>query len=179
MTRDEKIEAIRLIRENNRLRELALRLAEELVAILKDDRTRRMARVDVLALLILCVTTLSALAQSTTGKPFSILSAATTNCTLVYNDRALGKALHVINTTATTYYLKLYDKKTTPVAGTDTPNWRVPVPPQNTGGGVIGLSLEDLQFFSGVGLCLTGGILDSDSSNAATGVAINLSFFPQ
>lgn len=132
-----------------------------------------------LTVLFLCAATLSALAQATTGKPFSVLSTASTNCSLVYNDRALGKALHVINTTSTTYFLKLYDKKSAPVAGTDTPNWRVPIPPQNTGGGVVAVSLEDLGFFSGIGLCLTGGIADNDSSNAATGVAINLSFFPQ
>lgn len=39
MTRDEKIEAIHFIRENNRLRAIALRLAEEIVTILKKRRS--------------------------------------------------------------------------------------------------------------------------------------------
>lgn len=121
-----------------------------------------------------------ALAQGYTGKPFSALSTASNNSTLVYNDRALGKNLTVVNTTNTQFFLKLYDKKSAPTCGTDTPVWRVPIPPQNTGSGVVAVSLEDLEFFSGIGFCLTGGsIADNDNTNAATGVAINLSFFPR
>lgn len=120
-----------------------------------------------------------ALAQDITGKPFSALSTASNNATLVYNDRAVGKNLTVINTTATQYFFKLYDKKTAPTCGTDTPVWRIPIPQNTAGGGVVAVSLENMQFFNGIGFCLVANLADSDNTNAATGVAINMTYFPQ
>lgn len=107
------------------------------------------------------------------AKPYSYLSAASNNATLVYAGTSLVKWVLVVNTTATTYYLKLYSKASAPTCGTDTPALRIPVPPQ-ADGGVVALSLENSQFALGVGFCLVAGIADNDNTNAATGVAVNL-----
>lgn len=107
--------------------------------------------------------------------PRHYLSAATTNATLVRAGKGLLKVLLPVNTTSTIYYLKFYDKATLPVCGTDTPVLTIPVPnAAGAGGGVSLPSSDGLQFFNGLGFCLTGGIADNDATVAATGVVINL-----
>jgi hypothetical protein len=107
--------------------------------------------------------------------PLSYLSAASTNCTLVVNTGAVYKSGLFINTTATLYYLKLYDTNVVPTAGAGTPVRRIPIPfgTSSSGGGVPDNPLDGLSFRSGIGFCLTGGIADNDSSNAATGLTLN------
>lgn len=128
------------------------------------------------AFALLCIPQMAS-AQSLPSVPLSYLSAGTNNSTLVYGDNVLLKALVVINTNNTIYYLKLYNKRTAPTCGSDTPVWRIPVPANNTGGGFVVLSTEDMRFPLGLGFCLVGGIADSDNTNAATGVALNFAIF--
>jgi len=52
------------------------------------------------------------------GYPKKYLSAATTNSNLVRAGKTAVAAIVPVNTNATTYYLKLYDKATAPVCGT-------------------------------------------------------------
>lgn len=104
------------------------------------------------------------------GVPKHYLSTVSTNATLVYGARANVSAIMGFNTNATVYFLKIYDKATAPTCGTDTPVLTVPLP-QNTGNGVqLG---QGLQFANGVGFCITGAIADNDTSNAATGIAVD------
>lgn len=112
-----------------------------------------------------------ALAQSA---PKSYLSTVSTNCTQVFTGKAIIKDLLPINTTATLYYLKIYDTASTPTAGVGTPVLRVPVPfgASSAGGGVALPS--DFTFANGVGFCLTAGIADADTTNAAVGIVINM-----
>lgn len=120
-------------------------------------------------------------AQSLQTLPFSVLSTASTNCTLIDGSgQNILKWLAAVNTTTTIYYLKVYNTKATPVAGAGTPVLRIPLLPNNTnGGGLTGLGFDDSRFTLGIGFCLTGGIADSDSSNAATGVALNFGYLWQ
>jgi hypothetical protein len=122
---------------------------------------------------------LPAIAQSA---PKKFLSAASTNSTLVMAgvgaSGSIGGPAGVLlktavlgNTTATGYFLKLYNKATAPACGTDLPVQTFPVPPNQTvpidfGNGAI--------FPLGLGFCLTGAIGDTDNTAAAAGVAINL-----
>lgn len=130
---------------------------------------RSFARIAVAFALALAAITVA----SANENPFSYLSTASNNSTLVAPGPQLLRSVLVSNTTTTTYYLKIYDKLTAPTCGTDTPKMRVPIPPQSAGGGGVMLSFSSLQFTFGVGFCLTAGIADSDNTNAATGVAIN------
>jgi hypothetical protein len=108
--------------------------------------------------------------------PVKFISAASTNSNLVRAGRTTLHEIVTINTTTTIYYLKLYNKVTAPVCGTDTPLWTVPVPfgASNAGGGI---ALPTSLFFpAGLGFCLTGAVADNDTTPAATGIVINLGY---
>jgi hypothetical protein len=127
-----------------------------------------------------CLAAAPAAAQDYMSKPYTFLRGASTNSTLVYGQgQSLLQTVTIINTTAVTYFLKLYDKRTAPTCGTDTPVFVLPVPPQSTGGGVVAIGTSALQFTLGLGFCLVGGLPNNDSSNAATGVAINFGLVQQ
>lgn len=119
----------------------------------------------------------SLLATTTGGcTPGKILSAASNNSTLIGSagTRTLCK-LVAINTSATIYYLKTYDKATAPTCGTDTPVATYPIPPSN-GGVAVPLGTYGEAYALGLGICYVAGLADNDNTNAATGTAISYSF---
>lgn len=129
------------------------------------------------AMIALCAAA-PAFAQSS---PKKYLSAAGTNSTLVMaaspaigtgvNAGVLLKTLVGSNSTATAYFLKLYNKASAPTCGTDTPVQTIELPAGQTVPIDYGLgSIYPL----GLGFCLTGAIADNDTTAAAAGVAINL-----
>jgi hypothetical protein len=126
-------------------------------------------------LIAVAFTVLGLAAAHAQSAPAGFLSTVSTNATLVKTGPVLLKAILPINTTGAVYYLKLYDKATQPVCGTDVPKWRIPVPfgASNSGGGIDHTDNGGLQFTNGLGFCLTSGIADNDTGNAAAGIAIN------
>lgn len=113
------------------------------------------------------------------ANPVHYLSAASNNATNVKPAPGALYNLIAVNTTATIYYLKLYDKATAPTCGTDIPVHTLPVPPTPASSSPAPLVLDStvgINFNSGIGFCLTGGIADNDNTVAATGVAINFGF---
>lgn len=105
--------------------------------------------------------------------PRRYMSAATNNSTLVKAGRVIVGSLSATNSTATVYYLKLYDKATAPTCGTDTPVMTIAVPPNTVDPNVTPALGQGLSFFKGLGFCLVALIADNDNTSAATGVAIN------
>jgi hypothetical protein len=104
------------------------------------------------------------------------LSAASTNSTSVTGAASTLCSLSLINTTATLYYFKLYNKATAPTCNSDTVIQTIPVPASATGAGVVvNVGPYGSYFSAGIGFCLTGALADNDNTNAATGVAINYS----
>jgi hypothetical protein len=108
--------------------------------------------------------------------PAHYLSGATTNSTNVKATAGTLFSITAVNTTATIYYLKLYDKATAPTCGTDTPVHTLPVPASATGSGLTINPFIGLNFTTGIGFCLTGAIADADATSAAVGVAINVGY---
>lgn len=141
--------------------------------------TRIRAALAVLAVALGLAVAAPARAQEMQANPYSFLSAASTNSTLLYPGSSLLQNIIVINTTSTQYFLKIYNKATAPTCGTDTPALRIPIPPTASGGGVVAMGTGDMKFPLGVGVCLTGAIADNDSTVAATGVALNFGIVPQ
>ncbi len=104
------------------------------------------------------------------------LSAASTNSTSVTATQSTLCSLNVVNTTATLYYLKLYNKATAATCNSDTVLQTIPIPASATGAGIaVAIGPFGWDFSLGITFCLTGGIADNDNANAATGVAINYS----
>ena len=106
--------------------------------------------------------------------PFHYLSAASTNATSVLARHCRLEGVFAINTTAVVYYLKFYDKASAPTVGTDTPVFTVPVPGATGGAGVVVPFPGAVFFKNGLAFALTGALADLDTTNAATGVAIDL-----
>src|SRR6185437_1283442 len=57
-----------------------------------------------------------------------LVSAATTNSTLVKNSKGQVYGWSIYNKSAATVFVKLYNKATAPTIGTDTPVFTIPVP---------------------------------------------------
>lgn len=103
--------------------------------------------------------------------PYKKLSAAGTNSTLVLGRKSLVGYVAAFNTTATLYYLKLYNKATAPTCGTDVPVQTYALP---ANGGFVLPPGGSLNFPLGVGLCITTGFADNDTGAAAAGVVVNV-----
>lgn len=119
-------------------------------------------------LLTLVALTQPAFSQAVPKKYFS---AASTNSTNVYAGKGYFRGGLLVNTNATAYYLKLYDKATAPTCGTDTPFWTIPLPINSA---PVNMTFNDLQFANGLGFCITGALADNDTTVAATGIVVDL-----
>lgn len=116
---------------------------------------------------------------ATTGgaTPYHYLSTASTNSTLVSTGAHSLYEVTLINTTATLYYLRLYDATSAPTCSSGTGVVHTyPIPASASGAGVAVSVPFGVAFTNGLSFCLTGGIADTDNTNAATGVAVNLSY---
>jgi hypothetical protein len=105
--------------------------------------------------------------------------ASSTNCNEVFATTASQSisaiwGLNVVNTNATTYYLKFYDTATVPTAGSGTPKLVFALlqnQPLQKG------YLFGLPFKNGIGYCIVGAIADADSSNSAAGISVDVAHY--
>jgi hypothetical protein len=101
---------------------------------------------------------------------------ASTNATLAKSSSADLHSIEAYNTTASIKYLKLYNKISAPVVGTDVPFLTFALPPsarfykELANGGIY--------FSAGLGFALTGANGDSDTTALTAGdvVGLNLIF---
>ena len=103
-----------------------------------------------------------------------ITSAASTNSTNCKASAGQLYNLTLVNTTATTYYLRLYNLSSAPTCSSAT-GFIATIPVLATGG-VSQAKHVGQAFGTGIGFCLTGGGSSTDNSNAATGVYITLEY---
>lgn len=116
-------------------------------------------------------------AQENFTSRFKLISAATTNSTLIRAGVAKLGWLVVGNVGATVAYVKLYDKATAPTVGTDVPFATYMVPGSTTGG-VPQVIPVRLPIQLGLGLAITGLPTDADATAVALAqVVVNLSYF--
>lgn len=113
--------------------------------------------------------------DQTGGSGCSITSAASTNATNCKASAGRIMAMGVINTTTTTYYLRIYNLAASPTCSSATgfvQTW--PIPPGGAAGQAGGLTISfgsaGRAYATGIGYCLTGGSSSTDNTNAATGV---------
>lgn len=109
--------------------------------------------------------------------PSKVISAASTNSTLISTGAHNVYLAATGNTGAGVAFLKVYDKSTAPTCGTDTPKLTFIIPGNAAGagsniplGGDIGFSVT-----SGLGICITGVVTDADTTAvAANQVVVDL-----
>jgi hypothetical protein len=116
------------------------------------------------------VTTAGTPAAPTT--PFFLNSAASTNGALIITGTSGVQAFYATNIGATPAFVKLYNKATAPVVGTDVPEMIIPVPAAV--GGVPGVGeftpgFNGYRFALGLGIAVTGGMADADTTAVAAG----------
>lgn len=97
----------------------------------------------------------------------NLVSAASTNATSVKGTAAVLNTIYFGNNAATHAYVKIYDKATAPVVGTDTPVMTIMVPANGvaaTGAGYVGIRLT-----TGLAYAITGGAAVADTTAVAAG----------
>jgi hypothetical protein len=111
--------------------------------------------------------------------PYFLNSAATTNGALVITGTSGLTSLYATNTGAGAAFVKLYNKATAPVVGTDIPEMVIPIPAAVAGlPGVAApnIGFIGMRFALGLGIAITGGAADTDTSAVAAGqVKVKLS----
>lgn len=109
--------------------------------------------------------------------PCYITSAASTNATSCKGSAGTLYSVSAVNTTATLYYLRLYNTAAAPTCSSATGFIEtIPVPAATTGAGYVrDISVGDA-YGTGIGFCLTGGGSSTDNTNAATGVYLSLHY---
>ena len=129
------------------------------------------------------LSTVSAISNAGTpaapATPYFVNSAATTNGALILAGTSGLQAFWATNTGAAAAFVKLYNKATAPTVGTDVPEMIIPVPAAV--GGVPGVAqitpgVNGYRFPLGLGIAITGGVADSDTTAvAASHVKVKLS----
>lgn len=100
--------------------------------------------------------------------PFKLISAGSTNSTLVKAGATSLYGIQLSNINAAVRYLKLYDKATAPTVGTDTPVKTILIPGSTTGGvRDVNLPIAGIAFTLGLGIGLTTGVADNDTGAVA------------
>lgn len=100
-----------------------------------------------------------------------LISAASTNATNCKNAAGTIYGFRFVNTTATLYYLRLYNLSASPTCSSATGFIEsIPIPANASGAGVVAMEEVGEAYSTGIGFCFTGGSSSTDNTNAATGV---------
>jgi len=116
----------------------------------------------------------SAPATSGGATPCYLVSTASTNSTNCKNAAGQIYGYDFVNTTATIYYLRLYNASSAPTCSSATGFIRT-IPILATGGIARDISVGEA-YATGIGFCLTGGGSSTDNTNAAAGVYVTIHY---
>lgn len=111
--------------------------------------------------------------------PYFLNSAATTNGALILTGTSALQSFYATNEGATPAFVKLYNKATAPVVGTDVPEMTIPIPAAANGiPGVANpfVAFIGFRFALGLGIAITGAAAHTDTTAVAAGqVKVKLS----
>lgn len=99
-------------------------------------------------------------------------AAATTNATLVKSGSGYLFQILVTNTTATVKYLKIYNKASAPVVGTDVPFMTIALGVSNAAQTIP--FVGGLYMNNGIAFAITGAAADADATAVAAGDIVGL-----
>lgn len=103
------------------------------------------------------------------------ISTADTNAQSIKASAGQVYAIMASNLNAAARYLKLYNKASAPVVGTDTPVMTLMIPP-NSSGFVLPVS-AGIEFPAGIASAITAGSADADTTAVAAGDIIFHAFY--
>lgn len=102
-----------------------------------------------------------------------VLSAATTNATLVKSSAGNLYGIWVSNSSTSKRWLKLYNMTTAPTVGTSVPVMTIAIPPDFCGD--LNVGTHGISFATGISLAITGAYTDADTTAVAAGdVCLNI-----
>ena len=109
--------------------------------------------------------------------PYKLISTASTNANVVKNSGGNLYSIVAIGLSSTVRFLKLYNKATAPIVGTDIPVMTIPIPANTQGAGISIPFSMGVNFPLGISIAITAGSADNDSvAILANEVLINLTF---
>lgn len=94
-----------------------------------------------------------------------VISAATTNATLVKSTAGNVYSIWASNTSTSVRYLKLYNMTTAPTVGTSVPVITLPIPASWCGD--LNVGTHGIGFSTGISLAITGAYADADTTALA------------
>lgn len=105
------------------------------------------------------------------GTPIAIVTTASTNATNIKSTPGVLHNVHLVNTTATIYYLRFYNLGSTPTCSSATGFlYTLPIPASLSGAGVVVDVNVGIAFTTGIGYCITAGPTSTDNVNAGVGI---------
>ena len=109
----------------------------------------------------------------------TLISAATTNGTVVKGSPGSIYGWTIVNTNASLRYVKLYSKGTTISVGTDTPAMTLPIPGNSSGAGMVAAAYTTgIAFGSGIGYAVTANVPATDSTAVGSAdIIMNLFYY--
>jgi hypothetical protein len=107
---------------------------------------------------------------------FNLISAATTNATSVKASAGAIGQLYAFNTSASTKFLKLYNKASAPTVGTDIPVFTIAIAPNAECNFRIS-DMGGLRLATGIALAITGAAANTDTTAVAAGDVITSMHF--
>lgn len=109
--------------------------------------------------------------------PYKLICTSSTNSNLVKGSAGNLYSIVAVGLTSTARYLKLYNKATAPIVGTDVPVMTIPVPANTQGAGVAIPYVSGVNFSLGIGIAITSGSADNDTGAVTAGdVILNLTY---
>jgi hypothetical protein len=118
-------------------------------------------------------TNLNIIAQSSTPYlPFTLVSAATDNSTVVKGTMGTIGNITAINVSGTIHYLKFYNKDTAPNPALDTPIAVYPIPASTSGAGLTVNFPSGLRFSKGISFVIVKGIASNNNTPANSNAVV-------
>ena len=113
-----------------------------------------------------------------TGTTYNVVTAASTNSAVVKASAGTLYEITISNPTATAAYVKLYNKTTAPVVGTDVPVMTIPVPATSATTMPIALTFGQVgkRFATGIGIACTAAAAATDTGVSVVGIQINATY---
>ena len=113
-----------------------------------------------------------------TGTTYNVVTAASTNSAVVKASAGTLYEIAISNPTATAAYVKLYNKATAPVVGTDVPVMTISVPATSATTMPIALTFGQVgkRFAAGIGIACTAAAAATDTGVSVVGIQINATY---